>query len=170
MEINEKEKLHGVAILRLFKMLHIELPQVNFSLRQGKSDSAYIIEGLLPKTFGKGRKLSLGLFLKISHKRLMPWRYNFHKSDQDEVLQLKMDWGECFTIFATGDDGFACLSFDNLKEILDNNHEDQEWVSISRKTGQSYRVAGNDGIRKNALARAIFPKVIAEDFKHQLKL
>ena len=67
-----------------------------------------------------------------------------------------------------GDDGIACIDFEQLKELLDSNHEQQEWVRVSRKLRQNYRITGNDGSMERPLARSSFPMNIVKFFKTQL--
>ena len=64
--------------------------------------------------------------------------------------------------------GIACLNFEQLKEILDDNHEEQEWVAISQKLNESYRVSGNDGKLERPLAANSFPQVIVDHFESLL--
>ena len=168
MPINTEEKLHGAAILRLLEELGVALPNVNFSLNTGISRNSYSLHAHLPQTFGKGDSTGAGLYIKISNKRLSPWRYSFSKENQDEMLSLKQKYGEVFAIFVAGDDGFACLNFINLKQILDDHHEEHEWVSVSRKHRQNYRVAGNDGVLEKALPQKVFPNIIIEYFKNRI--
>ena len=165
MPINEEEKMHGAAILRLLEELGNVLPVINFSLRTGESRNCYHLLGQRPANLGKGKQITIGLFIKISTSRRSPWGYSFRKDHQDEILNLKEKFGECFTVFVTGNDGFAALSFTELKEILDEEHEAQEWVSVSRKTKQGYRVTGNNGLREKVLAQNAFPKSIVNFFK-----
>ena len=149
MTINTQEKLHGAAILRLIGALSKELPSANFSLKKGISQSAYLIEGIVPKTLGKGRRTSAGLFIKVSNQRLSPWSYSFHRDHQDEISQVKLTYGEVFVALIAGNDGIVGFDYDLLKEVLDDDHEEQEWVSVTRKPKEYYRVKGNNGILNN---------------------
>jgi hypothetical protein len=167
--INTEEKLHGAAVLRLWEELGSAFPNKNFSLKKGISRNSYSLHAHLPKIIGRGKFLGAGMFIKISNKRLPPWRYNFSKENQDEILHLKQTYGEVFAIFVAGNDGFACLDFDRLKEILDDHHESQEWVSVSRKHRENYRVSGNDGDLERTLPQNTFPTVIIDYFKNRLR-
>ena len=44
-----------------------------------------------------------------------------------------------------GDDGVAGLSFDELNVVLDNNHEDVEWIKVHRRKREQYKLTGADG-------------------------
>lgn len=170
MAINTQEKMHGAAILRLIGALSKDLPEANFSLRAGLSQSAYTIEGIVPATLGKGRRAAAGLFIKLSNKRLSPWRYSFSREHQDEVLHLKQAHGETFIALIAGDDGIAAFDFSMLKEVLDNHHEDQEWISATRNPRENYRIKGNDGAFSKPLPGNSFPGVVVNYFKRELGL
>jgi len=176
MSINQEEKLHGVAILRLLEEISIKFPEARFSLGHGTSRSSYVIKGrllrerrhLLISSKQVSVEFSAGLFIKTSRKRVSPWRYNFLIEHQDEVLEMKKLYGEVFLIFVNGDDGIACIEFERLKQILDDNHEEQEWVSISRKLNEAYRISGNDGKLEKPLPINSFPKMISIYFEKLL--
>jgi hypothetical protein len=170
MTINTQEKLHGAAILRLIEALSKELPSANFSLKKGISQSAYLIEGIVPKTLGKGRRTMAGLFIKVSNQRLSPWGYSFHRDHQDEILQIKSTHGEIFVALIAGSDGIVAFDFQQFKEILDEDHEEQEWVSVSREPREQYRIKGNDGALSNPLPRNAFPGILVDYFKQELSL
>ena len=170
MSINEQDRMHGVVALRLWEALSTELPEVNFSLKPGKSLSSYLLEGLLPKTLGKGNRVSAGLFIKVSNARRSPWRYTFALDHQKEILELQQSCGEVFNCFVAGLDGIACLDYRSLKQILDETFEEQEAVSISRKPRENYRVSGNDGKLEKPLPKNVFPSSIVEYFKREFNL
>jgi hypothetical protein len=170
MAINTQEKMHGAVILRLIEALSKELPSANFSLKTGASRSAYLIEGIVPKSLGKGRRAGAGLFVKVSNKWLSPWRYSFHKDHQDEILQLKLTHGETFIALVAGNDGIAAFDFEMLKEMLDEHHEEQEWVSVTRKPRENYRIKGNDGELSKSLPGNSFPGLLVDYFKQELGL
>ena len=67
-----------------------------------------------------------------------------------------------------GDDGIACVDFDRFKQVLDEHHEDQEWVRVSRKPRETYRISGNDGKMENPLPKNSFPKIISNYFDELL--
>lgn len=166
MTINNTEKIHGAAILRLLEALGESIPEKYFSLEVGESHSAYLLTGLDKRTL---EARQVGFFIKVSGKRRTPWRYSFHSRHQDELKVFKDRCGEAFVIFANGDDGFTCLDFDQLKEILDEEHEDQEWVSVSRQPRQAYRVSGNDGNLNTPVPRNAFPDLMVGYFERDLE-
>lgn len=170
MSISSEEQSHGVVALRLWEALGLEAPELRFSLSTGKSRSAYILSALQPKLLSSGKARSAGMFIKVSNKRASPWRYSFIKDHQDEIRDMKVEHGEVFTVFVAGTDGIACVNYQSLKQILDEEHEEQEWVSLSRKLRQNYRLSGNDGKFDSALPKNSFPSTIVGYFKSEFDL
>ena len=66
-----------------------------------------------------------------------------YKNEQEELEYLRIQ--TAFLILVCGNDGIACLNFDQIKEVLDNNFEDVEWISVSRRFRKEYTVKGTDG-------------------------
>jgi len=172
MNINAEEQSHGVVALRLWEELGLNLPSLSFSIStaESRSRSSYILRSIQPKMLGTGKEATAGLFIKVSNKRASPWRYSFHKDHQDEILAMHQKYGEVFVVFVAGTDGIACVNFDSLKQILDDHHEEQEWVSLSRKLRQNYRLAGNDGSYERPLPKNTFPRLITDHFKEVYRL
>ena len=53
------------------------------------------------------------------------------------------------------------MDFMGLKELLDDNFEDAEWVTVTRKLNESYRLAGKDGKLCGKSKRSFFPSAIS---------
>ena len=168
MAINVETQLHGDAILVLFEELGRKLPNISFALKTGESRNSYVVEAIRPALLGKGKRITCGLYVKTSQMRRSPWRYNYLKQHQDEIAQMYNTYGEAFNVYVNGQDGFACVNFSELKELLDEHHEEQEWVAITRKPRAGYRISGNDGERETALRKNNFPNSIVEYFEDSL--
>jgi len=143
--IKEFEKYHGAVFARLF---HESSQKVAIELYPSKSNSSYIINN------------KLGIYIKHSTKRLSPWSFTFTKIHQDEILKIKNKYGEVFTVLVCHNDGIVCLSFEELKLVLDHHHEETEWVRISRGPRQKYTVAGKNGKLKFKIGENEFPEKI----------
>lgn len=158
-----EDKLRGAAVLELLVSIGSEY---RFNLEEEDARGSFRLHietrGLLSK------KRTFGLFMKSSNKRRSPWAYSFHLDHQQEVLRLKQNYDQVFVLFLNGDDGVACLDYESLKEVLDENFEEQENVTISRKPRESYRVSGRDGKLGRPLARNSFPGVINEWLSKQI--
>jgi len=125
----EFELFHGSALCRI---IHHE--DVNsIKLYSTKSNSSYIVND------------NIGLFIKYSAKRMSPWHFTFKKDHQDEIYEMSELLDRVFLVLVCKDDGICCLSYQELKLILDEEHEEVEWVSVARRPRQKYRVGGHDG-------------------------
>lgn len=113
-----------------------------------KSNSSYVIND------------TVGLYIKYSTKRMPPWQFSFTKEHQDEILDMKNSYQDVFILLVCGKDGVACLSFSELKHVLDDYHDQMETIAVSRQHGQMYRVAGTDGKLEHKLALSEFPTKI----------
>lgn len=105
----------------------------------------------------------IGLFLKYSEKRISPWRFNFNKSHQQELNHMKDLHKKVYVIFVCSDDGFTCLSWSELKKLLDENIEDGEWIYIKRMRREKYTVTGSDGKLKYKIGKNDYPNKIIKN-------
>ncbi len=128
--IREYEFFHGAVLVSL---LHSYSTKITSGTYLGFSNSAYVVND------------RVGLYIKYSSKRMSPWRFSFAKEHQDEIQKLRDELSDVYVVFVCNDDGFASLSFSELRQILDAVHKDVEWVSISRNPREMYSVKGSDG-------------------------
>ena len=140
--IREFERYHGLVLSRL---LHNSKNQISIEVYPSKYNSSYIVNE------------NTGLYIKYSKKRLSPWRFSFLKEHQDEIYQMKKLLKNVFIIFVCHNDGIAALSHDELKMILDEEHEEIEWVAIKRRRREKYSVSGHDGKLKFKIGESDFP-------------
>src|SRR3989338_7199707 len=105
---------------------------------------------------------NIGLFIKHSTKRMSPWRFSFAKEHQDEILEIKNKIGDVFLLLVCGEDGILALSFEELKEILNDVHNPVEWISVSRSKNTEYTVKGSDGPLGHKISKKDFPRKIFE--------
>lgn len=162
MAITQEERFHGAAILRVTESITKNFPKIFYSLSPGITKSAYTLKLNYPsKTiFNSSKKINIGIYIKVAHARRSPWRYTFKKNHQEEIEMLSAECNEVYIVFAAGEDGFTCLNFGGLKEILDDKYDESEWVSISRKLRESYRVSGKDGKLNRTLKRNFPDQII----------
>ena len=136
------EFFHGLAICKIihFRKLH------SISLYPSPSNSSYILND------------DFGIFIKYSTKRLSPWRYSFLKEHQDEIKKMADELGKVFILLVCNNDGVVCLSYKELKQILNANHEETEWISATRRRREHYMIKGTDGKLKFKIGPGDFPK------------
>jgi hypothetical protein len=128
--ISEFEFFHGVVFAR---MLHVTQRQLSIKPYSASDNAAYLING------------AIGIYIKYSSKRLSPWRFSFQKRHQDKILEMKSSIGTVFVLLVCNDDGVVVLTFDELKQILNEDYEEVEWISASRNRRQMYSIKGSDG-------------------------
>lgn len=128
--IKEYERYHGVAFNRL---VHGAGGPVSIKRYNQISHSCYVIDD------------HIGAFIKYSTKRLSPWSFTFKKEHQDEILKMHSMLKSVFIILVCGEDGIVSLSYDELKLLLDDNHDNYEWVGVWRNAREKYKISGTDG-------------------------
>lgn len=146
---------HGYVISQI--VLEISrIPGTRVSVSEGITRSGYEVT-----VYNEGRLAGkFGLFIKFSTKRSSPWRYSFTLDHQTEIDILHKAYGEVFVAFVNKDDGVACLSHELMKQILDDNHEEVEWVAIKSKLRSQYSISGKDGGLDKKISRSDFPRSV----------
>jgi len=102
----------------------------------------------------------IGLYIKHCSNRMTPWSFSFARAHQDQIKEMADRLDHVFIALVCGKDGIACLSFDELKIILNHDHNDHEWVRVSRRPREKYAVKGSDGKLKFKIAYNHFPERI----------
>lgn len=138
------EFFHGVVLCRIIHHLQSSHTIRCFNL---KNKSAYILNE------------KIGLYIKYCQNRITPWIFNFKKSHQDEILEIKNAFNNTFIALVCDYDGIACLKFSELKTILDNDHQD-EWLRVDRFKREKYSISGSDGKLKYKIGKNLFPNTI----------
>lgn len=143
--ISEFEFYHGAAITRL---LHGNGKKLSISTFDSPSNASYVIND------------KAGIFIKHSKKRMSPWRFSFKTEHQDEIKALSSRFGEVFLLLVCHSDGIVALNFQELKNLLNEFHENYEWISLERNRRQEYGVKGSDGKLQWKVAKNEFPNKI----------
>jgi len=159
MSISIEQKYHGAVFKELFEAISSVSIDIFFRIvPTNVSRSGYVVEVIKPNL--EKETLRIGLYIKHCKSRRTPWRFTFKNVHQLEMRKLKDECDEMFLVLIPNDDGIACIDYQMLKEILDENYEETEWVSLTRKPKQSYRIAGKDGKMETTLAKKTFPIII----------
>src|SRR5689334_12576936 len=141
--IKEFEFFHGLVFARI---LHGTQRPLSIKPFQSASNAAYVVND------------AIGIYIKYSSKRMTPWRFTFMKDHQEEIDLLKSNFKGVFLLLVCNDDGVVCLSFSELKQILDNQHDPIEWISATRHKRQMYTVRGSNGELDFKVGQNDFPK------------
>lgn len=138
---------HGVVLARV---VHHNKGGATIRSYPTESNSSYIVDD------------SIGLYIKYCTNRMTPWKFSFSKAHQDEILDMQKDLSKVFVVFVCSDNGIAVLSFDELKHILDHDHQEMEWISLHRRPREKFTVKGSDGKLHFKIGDNNFPKKIFE--------
>lgn len=157
--IKEFEFFHGLVFARI---LHGTQRPISIRTFPSESNASYVVNDFI------------GIYIKYSSKRMTPWHFTFKKEHQEEIELMNKNLENVFLLLVCNDDGIVCLSYDELKQILDDQHGDIEWISAARNKREMYAVKGSDGklgfkIGPNDFPNKIFdanaPKGILNWFK-----
>jgi hypothetical protein len=140
--IKEFEFYHGIVFSRLLHSTQEAVSIKPFSLQD---NAAYVIND------------KIGVYIKYSTKRLSPWRFSFLKRHQDLILEMKNKVGAAYLLLVCNEDGVVAISFDELKKILNETHDDVEWISASRGKREMYSIKGSDGSLEFKIGKDDFP-------------
>lgn len=138
------ESFHGLTLIKIIHFKKIN----SISLYSSPSNSSYVLND------------NIGIFIKHSAKRLSPWRFSFLKEHQNEIKKMSEELEKVFVLLVCNDDGVVCLSYRELKLILDGEHDEIEWISASRKKREHYIIKGSDGKLKFRIGPGDFPKKV----------
>ena len=105
---------------------------------------------------------TIGIYIKHTTKRMSPWRFSFQKIHQDEIVEMKTQLPNVFLVLVCGEDGIVTLNFNDLKKILNEVHEEVEWISASRNLNKEYTVKGSDGALGKKIGKNNYPKKILD--------
>jgi hypothetical protein len=159
MSITPQDRIHGACIANTILEISKAFPSLKLAVRQGADRSSYSFE-LHDESSGK--EFGFGFYVKYSRKRLSPWVYSYDRAHQIAIQQLAVENGEAFSVFVNGEDGYTCLDLQGLRDVLDEQFDDVEWIRISRKLRESYRVSGKNGSLERPVAQTSFPQVILD--------
>src|SRR5262245_12378703 len=85
----------------------------------------------------------IGMHIKHSSARLPPWQFTFTAANGQSLLELRTAFSAVFVVLVCWLDGMVCLSLDELREIVADNHVPQGWVRAERRRNEWYAVSGS---------------------------
>jgi len=93
------------------------------------------------------------IYIKFSRSRKGPWGFNFHRDHQLQYRLLVEKYKDCITALICGNDGIVALTDFQVRQILDDDVEKQESVSVRRKLNHMYSVKGSNGELSQKVSR-----------------
>jgi hypothetical protein len=145
--INEFEFFHGAVFSGI---MHRAKTEVRLRAYRDDDNATYVLND------------KVGLYIKYSTKRLSPWRFSFLEKHQLHIEALKKKFGHAYLILVCNKDGIVILSYEDLRQILDENVESVEWVNVTRGKGKMYAIKGSDGELEFKVGRNMFPDKLFE--------
>lgn len=158
LDINDQDLYQGVVLLKVIKECSPFLKKdQSIILENGTSKSSFLLKF-------KENSEPLGIYIKHTARNRTPWSFSFNREHQEEVEVLEQCTRGVVLMLVCGRDGIVSLDYDELKIILDENFEDSERVSVTRKLRGNYRVTGRDGKLKKTITRSELGKKIVLKF------
>ena len=154
MDINDQDIYQGVVFLKALRQVEELSTDLNYKIRSGTSKNSFLIEGEKTRT--------VGIYVKYTKKPRSPWSFSFIQEHQEEIEVLAEVCNEVLITFVCHYDGIVCLTYKELKEVLDETFEESERVSIRRKARGNYWVKGRDGCMEASITRNDLGKKIME--------
>jgi hypothetical protein len=118
--IEKAQYYHGAAIIAL-------LENENLSVKK-KGLLGYVVND---KIF---------TFVKYTTKVRGPWRFTFDREDVDRCVKMLEEYDSLVIGLVCAGDGVCALSSEEMKLLIGVN---PGWISVQRKHGESYGVAGS---------------------------
>jgi len=131
---------------------------LNRLIRKGKPIEIDVFPTSNSNSFMINKKV--GLYIKYSTKKISPWRFSFTREQQEEIRIMRDLLENIYIIFVCDRDGFVCIEYQELKQILDEHYEEVEWVSASRLKREQYSIKGSNGKLEFKVADTDFPRKI----------
>ena len=165
MSLTTEDMLVGASLLSLIDALDELSENISYRFSRGEKKSCYILS-IHEKV--NNNSLKIGLYIKRSRKRLSPWRYTFTDTHQHEIEQLLKSADYLFLMLITDQEGVAVIDYPTLKQLLDDHFDETEWISVTRKLRENYRVSGKNGKLDRALPKNAFPRSIIDSIENNL--
>ena len=165
MSLSTEDMLVGASLLSLIDSLDELNENISYRFSRGEKRSCYLLS---IQDRVNNNNLQIGLYIKRSRKRLSPWRYTFTNDHQHEIEDLLNSTDYLFLLLITDQEGVAVIDYPTLKQLLDDHFDDTEWISVTRKLRENYRVSGKNGKLDRALPKNAFPKSIIEYIEQNL--
>lgn len=103
----------------------------------------------------------IGLYIKHSTLKNGPWQFNFSAEHQEVVKNLFRRYAaKTFIALVCCKVGVCLIEYGEYAEVLDENFEEQEILTVNRPRGGSFRVHGAAGFLTRTIPLNRFPEYI----------
>ncbi len=147
-DINDQDLHQGVVLLKIIKECSgIVSKDSLISFERGTSKNSFLMKSTDDSNL-------YGIYIKYQRKNRTPWVFSFAKEHQEEIAILEEYTSGVLVMLVCGRDGIVCLTFEELKELLDDNFEDVEGIRIKRPLRGNYHLSGRDGKLSRTIKRS----------------
>lgn len=144
MAIDKFELYHGAALSKLF----VPNRKITINSCVTTSKCAYTLND------------SVALYIKFSTGRMTTWNFNFKKIHQEEIKEIYDLHKQLFLLLICGNDGIVCLSYSELKKVLDEEFDENESITVKRWRKQQYGIKGTNGKLEFKIPVNSYPKKV----------
>ena len=88
------------------------------------------------------------------------------REHQNEIIDLFETCDNVFILLIASQKGIAVINKSLYEELLDENIDESEWISLSRKHNENFRIRSKDKNKKDTLAKNCFPNLITDYLKY----
>ena len=96
----------------------------------------------------------ISMFIKYTTKRHSPWSFTFNRSHQLQQQTYHNQFGECLMVSVCGQDGIVALPHNDFRNVLDQNFETQESVTMYQVSCRDRKLGHKVG--RNSLAEIFY--------------
>ena len=147
-DINDQDFHQGAVLLKIIKECSRDTSKESLiSFEQGTSKNSFLMRF-------RNRQPTYGIYIKYQRKNRSPWAFTFIKEHQEEIEILEEFTSGVLIMLVCGRDGIVCLTYSELKELLDDNYEDSEGIRIKRPLKGNYHLKGRDGKLSKTINRS----------------
>lgn len=136
--LDEYEFYQGVVLRQV--VAHADVPIRISPFRKAGRISAFILNE------------KIGILVKHSTKRLSPWQFTFQVEHCVEIRELGATRVDSYVAFVCGTDGVVLITVDALRQLVDLNSRNVQWVRVDRSRRSMYGVHGSSGALPHKLA------------------
>lgn len=134
--VKDYEKYHGIVFTRF---VH-NLGEIKISSNINNDNSSYVLND------------KIGLYLKLSKKRVTPWQFTFTCEHDSIINELLGGFQKGYVVLVCNNDGICCIKYTEYLQVITTIQQNQsKSISISRMKNEMYQVVGTDGILKYKL-------------------
>jgi hypothetical protein len=141
MKIQEQDSFHGSALMQI-----VEHPSFKALNKGSNRYGHYLVNA------------DCHIFVRYSKAESGSWSFTFNADQLEPIANISKSKADIFICFVCGQYSICLLNQSQIKQILDIESADTQWVKVVAPEGKSFRVSGSSGTLKGTVAHNAFPK------------